>query len=463
MNIALLTDYAVTTFATGPAFSTQALKRYLEARGHTVTIVGPRPAAGQPQPVDGSLLFSSAPFRGHPGMNFGFPWGDNVFANLGRFDVIHSHANSLAMHWAPMMRKMHGIPCVATNTIYLPAWAQHALPDAIYRIGPVRRFWTGLSRAFEKKFARTYNQHDGLIVQCAALDRYWREVGTLEVPLHVIPRPIDAAMWDRPPGEDPLPSDLPRGKRLVLACRHAREKEVDKVIRAFASHILPAEPDASLTLIGDGQEHARLVELARSLGVLGRCHFPGERPQHQMRDYYAHTDIFVYASVTETYGQVVSEALWCGVPVVAIDDEMGVAFQCKHGEDSILVPRGEGDAARIGAAVVDLLRDPDRRRELGRRAAERARQRVPPDVVYAAYERAYTAAIEHLRAHPPPPYEGTIGQRWSLFWSHVWPWLWQHTTLIVLGAVRGGGGFPLSKEALDRLPQAASPAPAPRG
>ena len=40
--------------------------------------------------------------------------------------------------------------------------------------------------------------------------------------------------------------------------------------------------------------------------------------------WYRHADVFVYTSLSETYGQVVSEALWCGLPVVAFVDDKGV-------------------------------------------------------------------------------------------------------------------------------------------
>lgn len=453
MHIAILTDFTVTTFATGPAFSTQTLKRYLEARGHRVTIVGPTPGRNQPLAPAGSVLFWSMAFRGHPGMQFPFPWPKQAFSNAPRFDVIHSHANSLAMHWGPLMRKLHGVPCIATNTIYLPAWAQHVLPDKLYKNEKWRTFWSGLSRTFERKFANTYNQGDGLIVQCVTLANYWREVGTLNVPLHVIPRPIDSAMWDRPVGGDPVRPTFARGKRLVCACRHAREKDVNKIITAFAEVVLPAHPAASLTLIGDGQEQVRLRALVQRLQLGDRVDFTGEKPQRDMRDYYAHTDVFVYASVTETYGQVVSEALWCGVPVVAIDDNMGVAFQCKSGEDSVLVPKGADDTRLLGQAVAALLSDDPRRAQLGTRAASRARERVPPDVVYAQYEHAYQVAIDHLKRNPPPAYTGALGQKLSLFWNHIWPWIWQHIGVVMLGYARLNDTYALPKEMnLDKLP-----------
>ncbi|MSP92035.1 MAG: glycosyltransferase [Myxococcales bacterium] len=441
MRIGILTDYPVVTFANGPSLATQALKRYLEARGHAVTLVGPRPGPDEPHALPGSILLDAMDFDAHPGVRIPLPWPPQVFRQRPPIDVVHSHANSLLMHWAPMMRELHGIPCVNTNTIYLPAFAQHLLPNKIYKIKAAREFWSWLAWTVERSFARVYNSGDGLIVQCQGLENYWKNKG-LEVPLHVIPRPIDVRIFDQPLGPDPFRADFSKGGRIIVVCRHAREKDIDKVIRAFAHHVLPAVPTASLTLVGDGLEHEEFKQLAQSLGVGHRTEFPGEKPHRDTRDFYGHADVFMYASLSETYGQVISEALWCGVPVVAVDDGMGVSFQVKHDWDGLLVPDDKKRVHNLGHGVVQLLTDPVMRRTFGERAAQRARGRVAPDVVYAAYERAYQVALDHYAEHPrkladhPSP-----RAKWNLAWEHLVPWTWKHVAMCSLAKFRGAKGY----------------------
>ena len=65
MHIAVLTDFAVVTYANGPALATQALRRHLQARGHRVTLVGPRPGPDDPPAPEGSVLLDSMDFRAH--------------------------------------------------------------------------------------------------------------------------------------------------------------------------------------------------------------------------------------------------------------------------------------------------------------------------------------------------------------------------------------------------------------
>jgi glycosyltransferase involved in cell wall biosynthesis len=459
MHVAVLTDYPVVCFANGPSLATQALKRYLEGRGHTVTIVGPRPGPGAPEPAPGSLLLNAADFKAHPGVQLPFAWPPEAFDNRQRFDVVHSHANSSLMHWGPMMRRLHGIPVLSTNTVYIPGFAQYALPHSLYRFQAVRDFWARVpSRAVESSFAKTYNAGDGLIVQCNGLADYWREFG-LQVPIHTIPRPIDVELFDQPCGRDPFRADFAPGKRIIVVCRHAREKDIDKVMKAFAEHVLPRHPDASLTMVGNGQEHKALVRLAETLGIAARCDFPGEKAQKDLRDYYGHADIFAYASLTETYGQVISEALWCGVPVVALDDRMGVAFQVRHEHDGLLLEPGEGELARLGDGLDLLLSDPRRRAAMGAHAASRARARVAPWVVYKQYEDAYASAIDHFRAAQVAPFKKTsVPDWWRLMNRHVLPWTFQQGLLLALGSLRGKGGdeYVIPTQRIDALPERTS-------
>ena len=64
-----------------------------------------------------------------------------------------------------------------------------------------------------------------------------------------------------------------------------------------------------------------------------------------MPDFYAYADLFVHASLSETYGNVMGEALWCGTPTVAFADGMGVSSQIQDGVNGVLFAPGKGDDA----------------------------------------------------------------------------------------------------------------------
>ena len=187
----------------------------------------------------------------------------------------------------------------------------------------------------------------------------------LDIPLHIIPRPVDVRSFDRPLGADPYRSDFKAGKRLFVACRHAVEKSLDQLLRIFATSVAPVDPEATLTMVGDGPAHNGLKEYAKELGIEKRVHFVGEIPHKDLPLWYKYADVFAYPSVSETFGQVISEALWMGCPTVGIDDKMGMAYQVEDNVNGILISRGKDEDAQFGAALVRLLSDEKLRRRRG--------------------------------------------------------------------------------------------------
>jgi glycosyltransferase involved in cell wall biosynthesis len=250
------------------------------------------------------------------------------------------------------------------------------------------------------------------------------------VPIHVIPRSVDPSVFDAPVGDDPFPRHLPRGKRLLVVCRHTREKNVERLLEIFARHIAPSDPDVTLTLVGDGPDHDRFKSRAEQLGVAARCHFPGEISLPDIPTWYRHADLFVYTSLSETYGQVVSEALWSGLPVVAFRDDKGVSDQVVDGSDGYLVhPRAAHSDEVFGTRVMQLLANPDQLALFAKRAEAKARRRSDPGRCVEAYQRTFAEAQEHCMLTARP----------QSFFSRIGPLVHMaalHSLLAVLGCIR---------------------------
>jgi 1,2-diacylglycerol 3-alpha-glucosyltransferase len=184
--------------------------------------------------------------------------------------------------------------------------------------------------------------------------------------------------------------------------------------------------------VGDGPDHDEFRALARRLGVEDRTFFPGEFPVTEMVNWYQHADLFVYTSLSETYGQVVSEALWCGLPVVALADGMGVSQQIVDGQSGILVQPGPDPNLsnwRFGSEVLGLLRHGERRARLGAAGAAWTREHCAPERGVAAYYSAFRYAKEHLeRARSLK--KGSRARGALAHWSGV------HAFLALLGCLR---------------------------
>jgi phosphatidylinositol alpha 1,6-mannosyltransferase len=160
--------------------------------------------------------------------------------------------------------------------------------------------------------------------------------------------------------------------------RLAPEKRPEQILEAFrlANEILP-KGVIHLIVAGSGPRETELKAAAPPgvtfLGLLER--------QSQLPDLYANSDAFLFASVTETLGLVVLEAMASGLPVVA-PRAGGVRDHLVDGENGLACP--EGDAAEMARAMIRLTGD----WELSRRLARGARQ--------TAERLSWTREIERL-------------------------------------------------------------------
>jgi glycosyltransferase involved in cell wall biosynthesis len=388
-------------------------------------------------------------------------------ASRWNFDIVFAQATTLSLHFAVWLRKMRGIPVICVNTTHLSAAYDVLLPESVKNLGWVNTgLELALKRPCENHFASIYNNSDGLVVLSEGLRAYWRERG-VTCPIHVIPRAVQPAIFDRPLGEDPY-AHLEnagvaawRGPRLLCAGRHTREKNQDRIIRIFARHVAPVDREATLTLLGEGPDTEYYKRVAREEGVAHRVFFPGEVAFTDMPDYYAYADLFVHASLSETYGNVMGEALWCGTPTVAFADGMGVSSQIKDGINGVLLAPGKGQReekeadAAFGRAVVDLLSDPNERARLGKGASKIARERSSPRAVQRRIADAFIHAQEHAAAcRITPAADGPRVLRWMTTFEQFRSWAALNGGLYVVGHLRPAPDH--SKTKAELHPQIAS-------
>ena len=454
LKVAILSDFTRIPYANGAAFQTRFLYQELRRCGHEVTVIGPHDPDGRPEDLaPGTIELPSLPLKTYPGVNLPMPLAAWVYdADRWDFDIVFAQTTSTLMEFGVWLRKMKGIPLLCVNTTHLVAAYDVLLPERLAKIDAVHAgLELTLRRPFEKSFAKIFNNSDGLIVLSDGLRRYWRERG-VTAPIHVIPRAVQTAVFDRPIGDDPFTFlGAEAGPRLLCTGRHTREKSPDRLVRIFAKHVAPAEPTATLTFVGVGPQTEKLKVLASDLGVAARVHFLGEVDFAKMADYYAHADIFVHTSLSETYGNVMGEALWCGTPTVAFADGMGVSSQIEDGVNGVLLAPGtrsegkEGADAAFGRAVVALIRDPERRAGLGRAAARIARERAHPRAVQGKVVEAFRSAQDHaaacgLRAVA----QGPLPLRWYTTFRHFQPWTSVMAGLYVLGHLRPAKAKPVA-------------------
>jgi glycosyltransferase involved in cell wall biosynthesis len=140
--------------------------------------------------------------------------------------------------------------------------------------------------------------------------------------------------------------------------RIAPEKNLPLVLSAFSA-MRQRVPRARLVLVGDGPARARLERLHPEHV------FAGMRTHEDLACHYASADLFLFPSITETFGNVTVEAMASGLAIVAFD-YAAAREHVVHGYNGLLAPLG--DASAFERAAVNLVSDAAHVRNLGRNA-----------------------------------------------------------------------------------------------
>ena len=159
----------------------------------------------------------------------------------------------------------------------------------------------------------------------------------------------------------------------VLSAGNLRAAEGhDLLIRATAG-LVKEFPSISLEIIGDGPEPFRLQKLAKKLGLAERVRLVGRQSRRQIADAMKRCTLFVLPSRAEESGYLHMQAMSCGKAVIGCRGQ-GIAEIIQHGTNGFLV--GPGNEKELTLAMGMLLREPQRRRNLGVAARDSVLERL---------------------------------------------------------------------------------------
>lgn len=194
----------------------------------------------------------------------------------------------------------------------------------------------------------------------------------------VNPAPVDVAVRQQLWG--------PGFNHHVLAVGSFKaQKNFPPLLQAFAQ--LPHSLNAKLTILGEGILRPELEALIQELGLEDRVALPGFALDPSL--WYRTADLFVLSSSWEGFGNVIVEALECGVPVVSTDCPFGPAEILDNGRYGRLVP--VGDVTALAAAMQASLLESHDHEALRRRAQDFSVPKIADQ--YLAYFRSLGAQI----------------------------------------------------------------------
>jgi glycosyltransferase involved in cell wall biosynthesis len=207
-----------------------------------------------------------------------------------------------------------------------------------------------------------------VIVPSRAYRAKVRGLGVPDGRIHHLPRGVDLRSFHPDHARDGAWSRLglpAEGVRLLYVGRVSREKNLELLADAYV-RMRAERPDLSLTVVGDGPYLEALK--ARLAGVPG-ARFTGVLHGPDLAGVFASADLFVFPSLTDTFGNSVVEALASGLPCV-VSDQGGPCEIVVDGECGRVFRHDvPGD---LEDKVLALARDPGRLRAMRAAARERA-------------------------------------------------------------------------------------------
>lgn len=223
----------------------------------------------------------------------------------------------------------------------------------------------------------TFGRASGFLVVSQELREIVQaKTGCPESRIAVVHNPVPDVETD---SEETLPVRTgPHHECIVLTVTNLNFRGKFEGAKDIIDSIAPRLPENSEYIIaGDGMYQQQLetyIETTVDFATRERIHTPGYI--EDVDPLYAAADIFVYVSYLDGYPNVVLEAQAAGLPVVA-NSAHGMVEQIVDGRTGILVDPDQKSA--IDSAVLSLIADRSRRRELGAAARRQVHQHNAPE------------------------------------------------------------------------------------
>ena len=345
MKVALFTETYVPD-VNGVVTHVKTLRQGLQALGHEVLIVAADKHCKHHYIQDGILHCPSIEMKRFYGFGVAPPYSRRRLKMIRAFnpDVIHIHHEFGIGLSGIVYAKLYKKPLVYTlHTMY---------DQYMYYIAP--KFFintaTKFSHQYERLIARMATMLTGPSQKC---DEYFKRIGvTKEV--NLIPNSADLETFDFNKSsagqKDALRAKLGIAANAMIVCfagRLGKEKSLDTLLDFWAEALTPAD-NLHMLIMGDGPEREPLAKQAQALGIADQVSFTGMIDHSEMPAYYAISDIFATASLSEMNSISMLESMASGLPVLQRYDELN-ADQIQTGVN--------GHLFNTAADMAEKLRD----------------------------------------------------------------------------------------------------------
>lgn len=342
MRIGLFSDAYIPEIS-GVTTTVRWLKEELESLGHVVYVYAPHYSGVEDE--SGIFRFRSGTFAFHKASRVALPFNLAASRSFKDLDVLHSHSPfSMGLVAIGVAMRYH-IPHVHT-------YHTHLMEDRRYLPRPLRP----REQETAKIISAFCNRCTLITAPSTPIKEELLSYGVRR-PITVFPFGVKLSLFEQPPTWDARSElNIPDQAQILLyAGRLAMEKNLPFLISAYQK-IHKELPASVLVLAGDGPLRASTEEQVREMGIADSVRFAGFLDHPRLVDLYKTSDLFVFASKTETQGLVLAEAMAGGTPAVAVG-ALGVLDVVQDGINGILVPE---DEQVFVEQTLSLMRDEER-------------------------------------------------------------------------------------------------------
>lgn len=354
MHIALVTE----TFppeVNGVAMTNQRLVRGLLAKGHSITLIKPQRNDSLPPENAQQTIYEvfGIPIPNYAGLKLGLPYPGELeqLFETQQPDIVHIATEGPLGFSALKAARSLGIPASSTfHTNFQDYCADYGAAFA------ARGMLTYL-RWFHNACALT-TVPDPSLIQRLSQEGIERLV--------MLGRGADTKLFDPRKRCAKLRTEWGASENTPVALyvgRAAAEKDIPLTLEAW-TRARKECPELKMVVVGDGPVRKKLEQ------QWPEVHFAGMRFDEDLARHYASADFFIFGSTSETFGNVVIEAMASGLAVLTYDYAAGRQF-IKDGENGFLIDLNDRDA--FIRAAIRMARDPSNcalQRNVARRTAE---------------------------------------------------------------------------------------------
>jgi 1,2-diacylglycerol 3-alpha-glucosyltransferase len=308
---------------------------------------------------------------------------DKILEKLD-LDIIHSQHPNLLGNAARRWAKKKNIPLIFT-------W--HTLYDQYAHFVPF--IPRKLAAWFAIRSARNYaNRCDAVIAPTKSVIGIIKKWGVTNKKKYAISTGVEENIFSSPDRDRIRKKYNIRDDEtlLVVVSRLTAEKNIEFLLDS-AIEIMKSNPKTKFLICGEGNLERESRETVKKKGLDAKVIFAGFVHDDVKKDYYAAGDIFIYASKSETQGMILTEAMYAGLPIVAVR-ATGVENIVEDGRTGFLVSE---NIKEFQETMEKLIRDKDLRNKFSAEAKRIAREKYTSEVCAKKILDVYAETISNHR------------------------------------------------------------------